>query len=49
MLYDAAGAGILVLVGTEVFWRAILARASRMDWLFCGAGAAPGAEAGALP
>ena len=43
MLYEAAGAGTL-LVLEAVFWRAMLARASRMDEPLAGAGAAAGAE-----
>ena len=41
MLYEAAGAGTL-LVLEAVFWRAMLARASRMEEPLAGAGA--GAE-----
>jgi len=40
-LKDDVGAGKLgLLAGAEVFWRAMLARASSMDWLFCAGGAA---------
>jgi hypothetical protein len=45
-LYEAAGAGKLdELGGAVVFWRAIFARASRIDWPFW-AGAAGGADMG---
>lgn len=48
MLYDAAGAGMLPLLGAEpeaavVFWRAMLARASRMEEPFGAAAGAVGA------
>jgi hypothetical protein len=46
-LYDTAGVGRLgALAGALVFWRAILAKASRMDEPFCGTGAG---AAGSLP
>jgi hypothetical protein len=46
-LYDTAGVGRLgALAGALVFWRAILAKASRMDEPFCGTGAE---AAGSLP
>ncbi len=40
MLYDVGWAGGADGAGAEaVFWRAKLARASRIDWLFCAGGA----------
>ena len=39
-LKDDVGAGKLgLLAGAEVFWRAMFASASRMDWPFCAGGA----------